>query len=344
VALGSLSDMAHRQALIDLFNTKMPDGATPMSAALEGAIGWARDGLMGAPNERFVIVLVTDGEPHFCNDGAVDGSAPDVDAIAALAGDAFMTDGIPTYAVGMVGSNEAQMAQIAMAGGTTDGYFIGNANAEQDLLNALLDIAGQTAQCSFNVPAPPAGEVLDPKLVRVVYTAGGSMAQTTLPHVADAAGCDPNGGWYYDNNQNPTTITLCPQTCGTVQADTQAQLNLALGCECEVDEDCPGDLICIDHHCRPPCTDDSCPDGQICHDRRCIPEPGDPCQNDAQCPAPLLCVRGQCGPEDLIVVGPYEAVQGGAFTCSATSGKTRLTWLCLLIGLTVALMRRRQTR
>jgi hypothetical protein len=173
-----------------------------------------------------------------------------------------------------------------------------------------------------------------------------------MNHVENAAACDPSGGWYYDNNQTPTTITLCPQTCAQVQADTQAQLNVALGCECEVDEDCPGDMICVDHHCRPPCTDDSCPDGFICwHDGRCVPQPGDPCTDDSQCPAPLFCVRGQCSPEEgRIIVGPEEAVQGGAFTCSASSGgsssgsSARLTWLCTLIGLTTALMRRRRTR
>jgi hypothetical protein len=337
VPLGALTDSAHQQALIDLFNATMPNGSTPMSAVMEGAVLWARAQLNSAPEEAVVIVLVTDGEPNDCNDGTLDGSAADVDYVAQIAADAFNTDGILTYAVGLQGSQEPSMNQIATAGGTTDGYFIGSGNAEQDLLTALLDIAGKSAACTFPIPPPEnPGDTLDPKLVRVEYNG-------IMNHVENEAACGADGGWYYDDNANPTTITLCPDTCTTVQADAQAQIDVALGCECETNEDCPGDMICVDHHCRPPCQDDSdCPDGMICFEAQCIPEPGDPCENDTQCPAPLVCMNGQCSPDGRIYVGPFEAVQGGAFTCSAGSGRQSLAWLAAaLAGLAFATRRRR---
>jgi len=339
VPLGLLSDAAHRQALIDAFNAKTPQGPTPMSAALAGAAQWAHDHIAATPGpEKVVIILVTDGEPHGC--------VEDITVISQTAADAWSTDGVRTYAVGLQGSAEADMNAIALAGETNAGIFIGSGNAQQDLLDALLAIAGDAVDCSFVVPDPsdPQSQ-LDPRQVRVEYTPG-SSATELLDHVADASACGASGGWYYDDPNDPTTITLCPSSCTAAQADSQAKLAVAMGCECDVDADCTGELICVDHHCIPPCHDDSdCPTGQICHDSRCIPQPGDPCVVDTDCPPPLGCFGDQCGLEGEIVVGPYEAVQGGAFNCAMGSsparGRLGALWLALL-GLGLAVARRRR--
>jgi hypothetical protein len=345
VALGPLSDPTHQQALVNAFAMTMPAGGTPMSAALEGGIQWGQATLMTNPGERAVVVLLTDGDPNGCDE--------DPAAIAAIAAAGFANDGIFTYAVGLSGSNEATMNQIAMAGGSTAGVFIGSGNAQQDLLDAMLVIAGDVVQCTFGVPAPAdANDVLDPKLVRVEYTDGASGTTGILPHVADEAACGMQGGWYYDDNANPTTITLCSSTCNDVQADVSAALEVALGCECNVDEDCPGDNICVDHHCQEPCVDDSeCPAEEICLNGRCVPEPGDPCQTDAECPTGLLCVGGQCSYSG-VYVGPYEAVQGGAFSCASSSVGSRIPrhwwlgrwWLVGLVGLAALALRRLRAR
>ncbi|MCA9625920.1 MAG: VWA domain-containing protein, partial [Myxococcales bacterium] len=146
VALDALSNAAHRQALVDAFNATMPEGGTPMSAALEGGVQWARARQMAVGNsEQVVVVLVTDGEPNGCNE--------DIGFISGVAADAFSQDGIPTFAVGIEGSLEADMNAIAMAGGTDSGFFIGAANAEAELLAALQEIAGRSVDCSFPVPA-----------------------------------------------------------------------------------------------------------------------------------------------------------------------------------------------
>jgi hypothetical protein len=341
VALGELSDTAHQQALIDAFAARMPEGGTPMSAALEGAVQWSRTYLASiTEEERVVIILVTDGEPNGC--------VEDPAAIAAIAGDAFTSDEIQTFAVGLAGSAEPTMNGIATAGGTQAGIFIGTGNAEEELRDALLAIAGEAVQCSFDLPEPMPGEQIDPRLVRVEYTPEGSGTPGLLPHVSDEAACAAGGGWYYDNNQNPTRITLCPETCGQVQADTQALVDVALGCECEVDEECPGELICVDNHCTPGCDVTGCEEGFFCgDDNRCHPNPGDPCESDLDCPAGLVCFGGQCS-QGGIIVGPYEAVQGGAFNCHTTGprredngGSTLLLSLLLSYGI---VSRRRRAR
>jgi hypothetical protein len=47
-----------------------------------------------------------------------------------------------------------------------------------------------------------------------------------LQRVANAAACVSNAYYY----ASPTTITLCPSTCSTVQADLQGSLGVEVGC------------------------------------------------------------------------------------------------------------------
>ncbi len=375
VPLGQLADTNHQQALIDEFNAKSPFGSTPTSAALEGAAQWAHDRVQQTGgNEKVVILLVTDGEATTCND--------DINYISQVAADALATDDVLTYAIGLQGSAEADMNAIALAGGTTEGIFIGSGTAQQDLLDALLAIAGDAVDCSFPVPSPQnPDEELDPRQVRVEFTDGDNNT-VLIPHVDDASACGSAGGWYYDDPVAPTTITLCPSTCSEVQGDVDAQMDIALGCECETDDDCPGIQICVDHHCQDPCLDDDdcpgdlicdvdtglcvpppedngcktdadCAPGFICHVESgvCVPEPGNPCVVDSDCPPELLlagghCVGGQCTYGDDVVVGPFEAVQGGAFNCAAPAvhrSRAVGTWLTALVGLALLLVRRRRT-
>ncbi len=375
VPLGLLSDTNHQQALIDEFNAKSPWGSTPTSAALEGAAQWAHNRVQQTGGtEKVVIILVTDGEATTCN--------IDINYIAQVAADALNNDDVLTYAIGLQGSSEANMDAIALAGGTTEGIFIGSGTAEQDLLDALLAIAGEAVDCSFPVPSPQnPDEELDPRQVRVEYTDGDGNT-VLIPHVDDASACGPGGGWYYDDPVNPTMITLCPSTCTEVQGDAEAQMDIALGCECETDDDCPGIQICTNGHCVDPCLDDDdcpgdlicdvdtglcgpppdddgcktdadCAPGFICHVESgvCIPEPGDPCIEDSDCPPGMIDYGGRCKGEqcvygDDIVVGPYEAVQGGAFNCAVPAvQKSRAVgaWLWALVGLGLWSIRRRRS-
>ena len=199
-------------------------GGTPMHAALDGAEQWATAYAAGHPAEKVVVILVTDGLPNGCNE--------DITAIAQLATDARTGSGVLTYAVGLEGSANAQMDQIAQAGGTNQGIFIGSGNAQAELLAALKAIQGSQVACEFVMPTSPTGEKVDPTKVNVNYTPGGGTLQT-LGQVASATEC-ANGGWYYDNPTAPTKITLCPSTCATIQADQAAKIQVLLGCATQI--------------------------------------------------------------------------------------------------------------
>jgi hypothetical protein len=215
------------QALLDATDKSAPGsgngGGTPTSAALGGALAWAKTQHGLTPKENSVVVLVTDGQPHGCDE--------DVTTISKLASDAFASDGVRTYAIGLTGSQEADMDQIAMAGGTTKGIFVSDgANTQQDLLDALAGIRGQVLDCDIPIPAAQAGGKIDPALVNVNVTLTGG-AKTTLAQVADQNACAASPGWYYDNPTAPTRIVLCKSSCDSVSVDVMASLQILLGCQ-----------------------------------------------------------------------------------------------------------------
>ena len=211
----------HEKTLVSAIENNDPDGeGTPIYAALAGAEQWAVDYAAAHPDEIVAVVLVTDGDPNGCNE--------DIGDIADLAGDA-KNDGVLTYAVGLVGSNEGDMDEIAQEGGTQQGIFVSGSGAE--LLAAFKAIQGSSVPCEVALPEAQMGEPVDPTQVNVGYTPGGMGSSQTIAQVDGPSACTPTqGGWYYDDPQAPTTVVLCPSTCGAIQADPKAQLAIVLGC------------------------------------------------------------------------------------------------------------------
>jgi hypothetical protein len=211
-------------ALVNATMTSAPvmtSQGTPIYAALDGALQWARAQRQRTPNENSVVVLVTDGQANGCE--------VRTEAIAGLAAAALASDNIRTYAIGLTGSSDAEINAIAMAGGTMQGIFVADgANTQQELLQALTAIRGQALDCDIPLPQPKAGQSVDPRKVNVNVTNNGT--QGTLPQVADAASCAAMPGWYYDNAASPTRIILCPATCDAVTVNTSATLDILLGC------------------------------------------------------------------------------------------------------------------
>jgi hypothetical protein len=246
VSLGTLTAAAapadaHEKALIDATAGATParaggmmgggmtiSGGTPISAALGGALQWASTQHKKTPGENTVVVLVTDGEPNGCDE--------DIGNIAKLAADARAADGTRTYAIGLTGSQEADMNQIAMAGGTSEGIFVADgANTTQDLLQALGAIRGEILDCDFPMPTAKPGVVVDPAFINVNFTPSNG-APSTLTQVSGEANCAGSGSWYYDNAISPTRIVLCKSTCDVVTADAKASLEILLGCATSMED------------------------------------------------------------------------------------------------------------
>jgi len=99
-----------------------------------------------------------------------------------------------------------------------------------DAMAEEIIVGSAVLDCQWLIPPPPAGEELDPNKVNVQFTDGDGVAHT-IYHVDSEADCDPVlGGWYYDNNDFPTTVILCPASCDFVQADPLGQIDILFGC------------------------------------------------------------------------------------------------------------------
>ena len=201
-----------------------PNGNTPTSAALQGAINHAKAWNTSHPDHVVIVILATDGDPTAC-----DTSIANIAAIAAagVAG----TPRILTFVIG-VGTSQNNMDQIAAGGGTSQAFMVDTGgNVGQQFLDALNVIRGAALGCVYKLPSPDGGTP-DYDKVNVQYTPGGSSTGQMFPRVNGQADCPASGNaWYYDNPAAPTLIHLCPATCDTVKADTSGTVDVLLGCK-----------------------------------------------------------------------------------------------------------------
>jgi hypothetical protein len=99
------------------------------------------------------------------------------------------------------------------------------------IFNAVADEVIEQASASCDLVLADLA-TFDPSLTTVFYTtvaSNGSDVSTELTRVADASACTSNA-WYYDDSSGTSTIKLCPTTCSTVQADTDARVTGELSC------------------------------------------------------------------------------------------------------------------
>lgn len=197
-----------------------PNGfGTPTYPALAGAIKFAQEQRVANPDTKFVILMVTDGEPAECGDeNTIEAAAAEA---AAVAGE------IPTYVIG-VGDALDNLNAIAQAGGTGSAILVAvedPAKTQGDLTAAINQIRNKELSCNISLPLPPAGQVFDPSRVNVSFT-----PQDGEPEVLFYDQDCVAGGWRYNDPANPTQIALCESTCGAVTANQANQLNIILGC------------------------------------------------------------------------------------------------------------------
>lgn|GEM_PF-1792103 len=154
---------AQEQSLLDALNV-VPNGWTPTMPALAGALEWLRERQRQRPNEVYVAVMVSDGEPTQCDTS--------ISNIAAVAGDYFDDFAIRTYFVGIEGVAEDTIRRIAAAGGGEhQAYLItysGGTSVADQLVAALQSISAHAVSCDFDLPNQGA---FDPALATVQYIA-----------------------------------------------------------------------------------------------------------------------------------------------------------------------------
>jgi hypothetical protein len=194
---------------------------------------------------RKFVLLITDGVPTYNLDCTGDGmtGVDNAPLIAAVDGAFKDANSVSTFVIGSPGSDDARadLSQMASKGGTaTPGCSdAGPKYCHLDMTSAtdfgaalaagLADIAGRISQCEYAIPPAPAGKTINPAQVNVLYTKGDGN-QSSIPQ--DAKG-DCASGWKYDDDANPSAITLCGADCEAVKADQGAKIDLIFGCDTE---------------------------------------------------------------------------------------------------------------
>jgi hypothetical protein len=222
---------AQNTALINAINTRMPQGGTPTTPALTGALQQAKAWQIAHPERSINVLFMTDGEPSGCGGTA----ASQINAAAAVAQQ--YANGMPsikTYVLG-VGPATGPLDAIAAGGGTRMAYMVTNGGAAA-LAQALADIRKSTLSCDYNIPKLD-GSMVDPMKINVSTRIGSAGTFVDIFKVDSAADCSdptkaPGGaGWYYDNPAAPTKISLCPGSCTPLQQADGSTINVVLGCK-----------------------------------------------------------------------------------------------------------------
>jgi len=235
----ALLTAAQKAVLIAALDSTSPNGWTPTDGAYQHALETAilPTKLAG---DRYIL-LITDGQPTLRLDCTSSGngigpgganpveSQPIIDHVAAALG-----QGVRTFLIGSPGSEggRAWMSEAAIEGGTAAAgcKVMGPPYCHLDMttspdfgaaLKAGLNKVTGSIACTYDIPDPGQGRVIDNDLINLVVTTA-SGTQLVLPD----EGADCNEGYRISGNQ----VVLCEGTCSRVQRENDS-IQLLFGCQ-----------------------------------------------------------------------------------------------------------------
>lgn len=85
--------------------------------------------------------------------------------------------------------------------------------------------------CEIPIPEPPMGMFFQRDRINVFLDDGGGSER--LGKVPSAGACDARGGWYYDDDDAPGAVILCPDSCAAVQPSegVTTSVDVQFGCQ-----------------------------------------------------------------------------------------------------------------
>lgn len=100
--------------------------------------------------------------------------------------------------------------ELVLSTGGTRAKICDGADGWSPFFDGLVDSIASSARltCSFPFPSE-AGDAASRLTLQITDEA----VVTSLPRVAGPQDCTPDGGWFTDDAQAPTQVTLCPTTC-----------------------------------------------------------------------------------------------------------------------------------
>ncbi|MBN1655374.1 MAG: VWA domain-containing protein [Deltaproteobacteria bacterium] len=249
VPVGRLPDNAG--AITTSISSVERESLTPIEPALRGMTAFCAEFQAQNPEEKCVGVLISDGAPTYCSREA--------SVLVGVARDAWDNSKVKTFAVGMEGADFSLLDQIAEFGGTdctpddsSDGFAC-DVSSGMTLIQAFeairtsitrietrtettIKIETKIADCEWGLPDTPEtiageGEEFNQDKVNVVFY-DPSKGEETIKKVPPGVDCDSvSGGWHYDDEDAPTKIVACPQTCDYITSVKGATIDIQLGCD-----------------------------------------------------------------------------------------------------------------
>jgi len=221
VEIGRLDDVGGD--IVAAMADMVPGGLTPegpaLAGALEHAAAWAEEN----PGRVTAVVLVSDGYPTQCTPNTLSG-------LADIAEQAHLEEPyIRTYVIGLAA--DFNLDAVALAGGTRKSFLVDEkTDVAESFASVLRNVANSKLACEYALP--PSNDPtmkLDYEKVQVTYTTADGQTEE-IPSVPSIDGCaqTANGGWYYDNLANPTSIKVCPCTCTRFDA---GRVDVRVGCK-----------------------------------------------------------------------------------------------------------------
>jgi len=230
---GTLS--SHAILLVQGLNAQTPDGTTtPTEGALRGLARYTAD--HRTPGHAMAGVFITDSDPDTCSSNDT--------VLGGIAKSNWDKNGIHTFFVGMHGTDYHRLEtwaayQGAMSHANTNNtcgngaascshYSVddGTPPAVSDAIHA---IRGAVQACSFWPYEPPIGIPNYEKMVVTAESSDGAVPDWFF-RMNSAEECVGHG-WFLDNNDDPSVISLCPATCAKAQADDGLSFGFLFPCE-----------------------------------------------------------------------------------------------------------------
>ena len=134
---------------------------------------------------------------------------------------------IKTVTIALNGANLVTLDYIAYKGGTNAAV---NIMYDATSLYTALNMIRNSFQCEYIFEQPTS---FDPELWFVKYLSSNGFPDWLIPNVENKTECENQHGWYYDDNKNPTKLTLCAKACEILAFDENFTLQLAFGCSAE---------------------------------------------------------------------------------------------------------------
>ena len=100
------------------------------------------------------------------------------------------------------------------------------------VFDAIADMMiGTSISCKWDIPDPPEDETFDKNMVNLEFRES-EKATHLIGFVSSKDKCkDVEHGWYYNKENNPTKIIVCPQTCEWIQGQADGEISIQFGCE-----------------------------------------------------------------------------------------------------------------